>query len=269
MKNTDLYLKRVAALEDAVERRIPQYARALEPPKTIDLKERSVEVTISTPTPDRYGDIVEPMGMDNADFRASPMIPWNHNYNALPVGLGEWERAAKSGVTAKGIFHERELSPEADQVFRYIAVGGIRTFSIGFLPKRGAWEEIKDENGDRTNGIRFLEWGLLEWSPTTIPANPEALANALTGMRGAAQDLGMEAPEARGFLARMAVIEGLLERYPELLEPDGLEGVVAAAVEKAIRSRDLAAARTDVQRAVQRDEALACLRHIKEACGLK
>lgn len=268
---SERFQNRIRSLEDALGRKAPYLRTTPSGLKSLNEEEKSVEAMISTPMPDRYGDIVEPLGMDNQWFRRNPRIPWNHDYQDLPIGSSAWERSDENGVTAKAIFHT-DLSEKAAAVFRFMKAGALDAFSVGFLPVKGAWEEVvaENENGKApTGGIRFKEWELLEYSPVVIPANPAALANSLDALLDAAHRAGMERREAPGLdmIARMMRAESLLREYPELLEPRGLLGLVERAVDERLSEMDdtLPQARAEVREGALRDAVLTQLRGINEA----
>lgn len=138
--------------------------------KAID--ETATEYTItgiaSTPTPDRMGDIVEPMG---AKYKLPMPLLWQHD-STKPVGYVNF-----ASPTAKGIPFEAKLPKvaesgtlkdridEAIQSIKYKLVAGV---SIGFQALNNAVEYLK------TGGVLFKEWEWLELSLVTIPANAEA-----------------------------------------------------------------------------------------------
>lgn len=157
--------------------------RLTQTPVAKSLQERSAEVTrayslleitkadedtgilegiATTPTTDRMGDIVEPLG---AQFTLPIPFLWQH-LSSQPIG-----QVIKAVVTEKGIKVvvqiARGILPEIDRAWTLIKSGLVRGLSIGF---RGI--ESADING--TWGIRFTKWDWLELSAVTIPANAEA-----------------------------------------------------------------------------------------------
>lgn len=121
----------------------------------------------TTPSTDRMGDIVEPLG---ATF--APKIPllWQHQADK-PVGHAEFGKPTKNGIpfTAKlpiikeaGVLKDRV--DEAIQSIKYRLVAAV---SIGFRVINDAIERID-------TGLRFLETEIMELSLVTIPANAEA-----------------------------------------------------------------------------------------------
>lgn len=118
----------------------------------------------TTPTADRTGDIVEPMG---AQFQLPIPLCWMHD-STDPVG---WVTAAK--VTDKGIEIEGEvanlaepasLKDRLDTAWAMLKGKLVRGLSIGFKPLEEA------RIGD-TYSYRYLKWLWLELSPVTIAAN--------------------------------------------------------------------------------------------------
>lgn len=133
----------------------------------------------STPTPDRMGDIVEPLG---AKFTLPMPLLWQH-YSDKPVGRVEFAKPTKDGIPYVAHLPKvveagtlRERIEEAVQSIKYRLVGAV---SIGFRGLEGAVEMLK------TGGLRFLEWEWLELSLVTIPANAEATVATIKSLDSA------------------------------------------------------------------------------------
>lgn len=127
----------------------------------------------STPTTDRMGDIVEPMG---AKFALPMKLLWQHRH-AEPVG-----NVTFAQPTAKGIPFEAELpviqeagrlKDRVDEAIHSLKYNLVSAVSIGFQAIEGAVERMK------SGGLRFKEWEWLELSLVTIPANHEAVITAV------------------------------------------------------------------------------------------
>ena len=127
----------------------------------------------STPTTDRMGDIVEPMG---AKFALPMKLLWQHNHSQ-PVG-----NVTFAEPTAKGIPFEAELpvikeagrlKDRVDEAIHSLKYNLVSAVSIGFQAIDGAVERMK------SGGLRFKEWEWLELSLVTIPANSEAVITAI------------------------------------------------------------------------------------------
>lgn len=141
----------------------------------------------STPSTDRMGDVVEPMG---AQFKLPIPLLWQHDHRD-PIG---WITSAK--VTAKGIevegevatFEEDgELKQRLTKAWQMLKAKLVRGLSIGF-------NSIESARIDGTYGIRFLKWEWLELSAVTIPANQDA---TITAIKSADQAIRRAAPGAR------------------------------------------------------------------------
>lgn len=151
-----------------------------------------VDGIASTPTPDRMGDIVEPMG---AKF-ALPLPLCLYHDAKKPVGRVTTATATKAGipvevripkVTEPGVVKDRV--DEAVHSLKYRLIAGL---SIGFRGMQDKIEMLKD------GGLRFLEWEWLELSLVTIPANAEATIKSVQSLSRqqilAASGVPMRAP---------------------------------------------------------------------------
>jgi HK97 family phage major capsid protein/HK97 family phage prohead protease len=134
--------------------------------------QRIIRGTASTPTMDRMGDIVLPLG---AQYKLPIALLWQHNADQ-PIG---W--ITEATVTAQGIDIVAEVSSFdqpgqlkdfLDYAWQSIQAGLVRGLSIGFNP-------IKYAFMDDSWGIEFQEWEWLELSAVTIPANSEATISAI------------------------------------------------------------------------------------------
>jgi HK97 family phage prohead protease len=137
------------------------------------LQEMRLRVTITTRGQDRHGDILEPGGAQVASFLKNPVVLWAHEHRSLPIGrvtsLGREGEALKAEV----VFAETPFSRE---VYGLYASGFLKAWSVGFLPLE--WEVLEDEAG-RFKGYHVRSWELVELSAVPVPANPEALTEAL------------------------------------------------------------------------------------------
>lgn len=127
----------------------------------------------TTPTPDRYGDVVEPMG---AVYKLPLALLWQHRAEQ-PVGT-----VTKAGSTPAGIPFEAELpdikegtlGTRIQEAIASVEAGLVRAVSIGFRPLPDGMEVLDPQ----TYSIRFTAWEWLELSLVTIPANAEATIEA-------------------------------------------------------------------------------------------
>jgi HK97 family phage prohead protease len=135
--------------------------------KGIDEEKREITGMATTPTPDRYGDIVEPKG---ADFDLPIPLLWQHDGNQ-PIGHVLAARVTKDGIEVRAKFAKIDepgrLKDRLDEAWQSVKTGLVRGLSIGF-------RSIEHTFIEGTDSLRFLKWAWLELSAVTIPANAEA-----------------------------------------------------------------------------------------------
>lgn len=170
--------------------------------KAVSEEERIIEGIASTPTPDRMGDIVNPMG---AKFTLPLPLLWQHNHDE-PIG-----HVIEAQLTPDGIPFKAKIAQSAepgklkdllDFAWQSIKMKLVAAVSIGFRPLEYAFIE----NG----GIRFDEWDWYELSAVTIPAQADATINMVksidAGLRKAAgipDPVAPQAPPASGQKGRV------------------------------------------------------------------
>jgi HK97 family phage prohead protease len=130
----------------------------------------------TTPTPDRLGDIIDPMG---AKFALPLPLLWQHDSRS-PIGNVTNAKATKSGipitaaipkVKEAGILQDR--INEAVQSIKYKLVAGL---SIGFRAVNNAMEFLE------TGGIKFNETEVMELSVVTIPCNSDCTIQTIKSL---------------------------------------------------------------------------------------
>lgn len=141
--------------------------------------ERIIKGMATTPSPDRVGDVVEPLGVE---FKNPLPLLWQHEADK-PVGLVTFSKP-----TAKGIEFEARLPkdiPEGklrdriEEAWQSVKLGLVRAVSIGFRTLE--YELIKE------GGIRFNRSEVMELSLVTIPANADATITSVKSF-----DIGVE-----------------------------------------------------------------------------
>ncbi len=138
-------------------------------PTIIDQQERLVEGRINTDTIDAYNSIVEPSGAILDDYKNYASVLFNHHSDNL-IGNAVEVKQTDNFIDSKWQF----LPPGyelADYVWRLYKDGWLNGYSIGFVPMDWDYETIDD-----VDVVRVTEWELKEFSLTSVPANPEALA---------------------------------------------------------------------------------------------
>lgn len=136
--------------------------------KAVDDSRRLIRGTATTPTPDRSGDIVDPLG---AIFpRELPLLL--HHDVKQPVGLARFAKPTKHGIDFEAELPYIEtpgaLRDRVNEAWDSVKAGLILGVSIGFRAIGDSIEPIKG------GGLRFLKTEILELSLVTIPANAEA-----------------------------------------------------------------------------------------------
>ena len=147
---------------------------------------RVLEYTITNETTDRYGDIVRAKGVGLNNYRKNPVMNFVHDNSTFPVGntIKIWHDGGSNSVKAWGLFADDRVDRTgvADTTFKFASNGFMKACSIGFMPvesKRPDNEEDRVKSGLGPMGVEFIKSDLLEWSPCSVPANPDALQNSV------------------------------------------------------------------------------------------
>lgn len=139
--------------------------------RSADDDERVIEGIASTPSADRYGDVVDPMG---ANFVVPMPLLWQHDARQ-PVGEVTFAKPTKAGIPFKArlarIDEPGTLKDRLDEAWQSVKSRLVRAVSIGFR----SLEHSYIEGG----GIKFAKWEWLELSLVTIPANAEATITSI------------------------------------------------------------------------------------------
>ena len=148
---------------------------------TEDLGDRSVQFTISKEVVDRDGDILRASGCDFTNYMKNPVFLSFHNSREFP--LGKVTKFWVEGNSVKAIVYFptlEELSTDpnnasekaklVDFTYHCYKTGMLNAVSVGFIPVE--WIETE-------NGYDILKWELLEFSAVAVPANQDAIAEAV------------------------------------------------------------------------------------------
>jgi HK97 family phage prohead protease len=131
--------------------------------KDINEEERTLVAYASTEDEDRDGEILEAAGAALDGYRKNPVVLWAHNHRLPPVAKALWIKQDERGLLFKPQFARTEF---ADEIFYLYREGFLKAFSVGFIP--GEWKRNV-----------LATWELLEVSSVPVPANPEALVQAM------------------------------------------------------------------------------------------
>lgn len=159
--------------------------------KSVNEEERIIEGIATTPSTDRMGDIVNPMG---AKFNLPLPFLWQHQHDK-PVGHVTEAEATPQGIRFKAKLAQTDepgtLKELLDFAWQSIKMKLVAAVSIGFSPIKYAF--LKE------GGIEFDEWDWFELSAVTIPAQADATITAVksidAGLRKAAGRPEPEIPQ--------------------------------------------------------------------------
>jgi HK97 family phage prohead protease len=134
--------------------------------------------TLSTFDLDRYAERIDPMGWDFSRYMENPVVEWAHRYDIPAIGKIEGLAVNDDGLQGLVFFNSKEFDPFGWSIGQRVKAGVIRAGSVGF---RVFEIEIpsKEDSKDGTSLI-FRKQELLEFSICNVPANPYALAKAVT-----------------------------------------------------------------------------------------
>ena len=139
--------------------------------RAINDGERVITGIATTPSPDRMGDVVEPLG---AEFAAEVPALWQHMHDA-PVGTVRFGRPTAKGIpftmTLAKTDEPGALKDRLDEAWQSVKLKLVRAVSIGFR----AIEYALMEGG----GVRFLKTEILELSLVTVPANADCTITSI------------------------------------------------------------------------------------------
>lgn len=144
-------------------------------------EERKVIFTISKTVQDRDGDILHADGVDFTNYMKNPVFLSFHNSREFPLGKvlrfwveGESVKAEVYFPTLEELSSNPEQASEkaklVDFTYHCYKNGMLNAVSVGFIPIE--WTETK-------TGWDITKWELLEFSAVAVPANQEAIAEAV------------------------------------------------------------------------------------------
>lgn len=159
---------------------------------------------ITTDAVDKDREVVLPGGIDLDQYRANPIVLWNHD-SASPIGKCLWIKEVGNGIKAKTQYasrpndHEGEWLP--DSIFALVQQGILKGRSIGFIPVEMSpptQEHLKSRPDWKGANALITKAVLFEYSVVSVPCNGSALVEAVA--KGFAADLarcGIAVPSPR------------------------------------------------------------------------
>lgn len=123
----------------------------------------------SSPTVDRMGDIVEPLG---AKFKTPMPLLMYHDHH-MPVGNMTFAKPSAKGIPFEAkiprVKESGTVKDRVEEAIHSLKYGLISAVSIGFSAVEGQVERLKG------GGLRFMEWEWYELSLVVVPAQADAV----------------------------------------------------------------------------------------------
>jgi len=193
--------------------------------KSVDEDTRVIRGVATTPTVDRVGDIIDPMGVK---FQNPMAFLWQHQHDK-PIGTVTFDKPTTKGIEFEATIAKSDepgtLKDRLDEAWQSIKAGLVRAVSIGFRPIEYSFMD----NG----GIRFSETEVYELSAVTIPANSDALITTIKSFDAAARKAaGVADPEIPQPDKPAAIGKGRVVKLQEAPARDGAEPFVIRKIKR-------------------------------------
>lgn len=154
------------------ERQLPTRAFSLMEIREVGEESRTITGIATTPKIDSYGDIVEPMGVQ---YRG-PVNLFLYHDTRLPVGNVAFGKATKAGIpftaTLPDVKEAGTVQDRVNEAWHSLKYKLLQAVSIGF-------KALEYAHIDDSYGVRFTAWEMLELSLVGVPANPDAMIQAV------------------------------------------------------------------------------------------
>lgn len=150
-----------------------EYKNFIVTEKSFNDKDMTITHYISTVTPDRFGDIVNPFGMDADNYRKNPIVLFGHSHHSRGNVIGKNIALFPDDFGVKAITKFAD-TPAGKDLYNLNREGFLNAWSIGFIPKKIKTQNSTSNNQQTAYNI-IDEWELLEYSSVVIPANPDAI----------------------------------------------------------------------------------------------
>lgn len=144
--------------------------------KSVDAEKRIFTGWATTPSMDRVGDTIDPMG---ATFK-NPLVLLHQHDHDKPIGRVTFKKPTAKGIEFEAeipeIFEAGTLKDRVDTAWAEIKYGLVRAVSIGFRPIKYAFND--------KGGVDFQELEIFELSTVSVPALPDAVITSVKSMNG-------------------------------------------------------------------------------------
>lgn len=150
--------------------------------KSVGDGRRTFKGWATTPTLDRVGDTINPLGVRYAN----PLSLLHGHKHDLPIGTANFKTPTKKGVEFDAEIPQVEdgygsLRDRVDTAWGELKYGLVRAVSIGFRPVKWVYRD--------DGGTDYQEIEVFELSIVAIPALPEAVITAIKSGRGLSRDM--------------------------------------------------------------------------------
>jgi len=197
---------------------------------------------LTTNSVDRDGEVLIPQGMVSKDFEKNPVLFYNHEYDQ-PIGKVTNLKRTDDSVMGTLTFAQRpedyvgEFFPSFVEAL--VRQGIVKGVSVGFVPEpsgaRSATKADRMKFGEKIKRV-FNRWKLLEVSIAPLPANQDALIQAV--------DKGLVTPvQVKSFLGvdiaptTVKPVVRVKRRYKIKLRGERRDDLIAKAVTKEMNRR--------------------------------
>lgn len=195
--------------------------------KSVDAEKKTVTAYVSTYEWDRTMEKFAPGAWDLENYKKNPVILWGHDGSKPPIG-----RAIDIKEDANGLIAVAEFDTESErgaEIFGLYERGFLNAFSVGFIPKAQALENIPEQG---TKGTVWTEAELLEFSAVSIPANPGAMITreiAEMAIKCLGDASVTKGADGETFLVSSPEINSTVEKEPEERLAKSLEQIITLA----------------------------------------
>lgn len=145
--------------------------------------DRRMTFVASDATRDTYHTVLIPEGWRLDRFNRNPVIGYQHELQMSgdpDSVIGKGNAYLSEGRLMVDVEFEPEgLNPLADKIWRKLEFGTLNAVSVGFMPLDGSWGKGEEGPGRKNETYYYSEMELMEVSVVNVPANPNALKNAM------------------------------------------------------------------------------------------
>lgn len=147
---------------------------------SIDSEKKQATFVISTEQIDRHGDIIDQASIIDTYFRLNPYFALQHRSDEFPIGKWLVDTLAREAdpnnpgkLRTICTAEFRVEFEDAARAFRHVEEGDMNMVSVGFIPHRVEYDEVRD-------AFVLYDWELIEVSLVGIGSNRGALVKTWT-----------------------------------------------------------------------------------------